>query len=518
MPDFRPLALLAFSKDPDNPLPGVADERVQLIKLLDGTGFTPLESAQVDEDWLIDKLRKYGDPQYGERIHLFHFSGHASPHSLYVNASVDDHHVAQVFSDALAHYIRQSGHRPKLVFLNGCATHEQAQAYLKNGVEAVIYTTRPVGDYLAARFSVHFYQEFVSLQGGVTLQQAFERAWTRLNLSDKSLRAEAQRGNYAQDLDDGPARNLYELAIAADSTARAETFAQWSSIKGAPAVVPVVEDVSKIKTMGVHPKSYLLCNRVAERNAFQNILAERLSSQDPHPIFVFVHDDQQHLPLLVSEWLDEFGLSTFFAQEKTVVAAAIRETRFFHDIPIDDSSYVDAPIDVHLHSEMLRDAYLTNFEMAGANQFSLRLPEKQPLLVVHHKFFPEGWIEDNRQQDWGALLDFYIQTLAAELAGQFSPRLVVCFSLKYNYAAEQNAFKGLIAAAQQRHPNRKIYDIQNLKPLRPAHIDAWVQEVFKDTWPEYDVTHFFPDPTPLPFNKVLTKLRTSLEEYAKRIA
>lgn len=130
-----------------------------------------------------------------QNIAVFHFSGHANLEEL-------------EFADGTGKLVGLSEllklqNNIKLIFLNGCSTYGHIEAYQKCGVPAIIATSAPVEDEIAADFSSFFYEAF-SLEG-VTIGEAFQLAKGKIALlydfydldffpSERSSEGEGTRG------------------------------------------------------------------------------------------------------------------------------------------------------------------------------------------------------------------------------------------------------------------------------------------------------------------------------------
>ena len=106
-----------------------------------------ISGDDVDEIFKVLQARKYKN-----RIRLFHFGGHADGAQLLFGKRKALH--AENFAKFLSY---QSG--LEVVFLNGCATYDQAKEYLSAGIKYVIATNRQINDKAAGEFSTIFYRQ-----------------------------------------------------------------------------------------------------------------------------------------------------------------------------------------------------------------------------------------------------------------------------------------------------------------------------------------------------------------------
>jgi tetratricopeptide (TPR) repeat protein len=159
-----PIIYLAFADNADVPLDMLKEEYGKVYDAL-----IPL----ADKDYI--KLR--GKPnekkadlfrylsEYKDRLVVFHFAGHAKGESL-------------ILEDGSGHAAGLAGllggqKQLRLVFLNGCSTWRQVDAYFQNGARALLATNIPVKDGQAAFFAEWFYG---SLAKGHTVKEAYEFA------------------------------------------------------------------------------------------------------------------------------------------------------------------------------------------------------------------------------------------------------------------------------------------------------------------------------------------------------
>ena len=161
-----PVVLLAFANDDkDRPLDVKAESKAlkDAFLLLEHEGLINVER---EESITVEELHKRLLDHSREMV-IFHYAGHADSHQLlFEEKAVRGGNVAGLLGQAP--YLQ-------LVFLNGCETHEQAQAFLDVGVNIVIATSQPINDTLAQVFSTAFY-EAVSRKRSI--EEAFKHAST----------------------------------------------------------------------------------------------------------------------------------------------------------------------------------------------------------------------------------------------------------------------------------------------------------------------------------------------------
>lgn len=224
-----PVFYLAFAYHQTEALPEVVNELNALAATFRDAGHSPVISWQVTQR----EIEQTFDIER-ERLRIFHFSGHAGQNALQMNNAAGQ--VTFSFAEGLAGL---AGMAPglRLVFLNGCSTREQAQAFLDKGIAAVIFTTKPLIDRYGLDFARRFYQNFTRSNSKMTLRQAFEAAYYSFigehgSVSPEML-PEQVRGSIV--LDDTEEMPLYELRLhPAKEYVEKERFADWLELKSGP--------------------------------------------------------------------------------------------------------------------------------------------------------------------------------------------------------------------------------------------------------------------------------------------
>lgn len=108
--------------------------------------------------------------RYKENIVIFHFSGHADSGRLFFRDGVSNPRGIAGLLSAAANL--------KLVFLNGCATHDQVKLLFDNNIKIVIATKGKVNDGIAKELSHTFYLALSNRD--YTIGSAFKYAMNEL--------------------------------------------------------------------------------------------------------------------------------------------------------------------------------------------------------------------------------------------------------------------------------------------------------------------------------------------------
>lgn len=142
-----------------------------------------VERANATVDEVLDVFQ---DPDFRDRIALFHFGGHAGDAELLLESAAGEATVAH--AGGLARFLgEQRG--LELVFLNGCSSRGQVQGLLDAGVPAVIATSQAIDDAVATEFSTRFYK---ALASGAPVRTAYSEAQAAV----QTRRGDLTRGVY----------------------------------------------------------------------------------------------------------------------------------------------------------------------------------------------------------------------------------------------------------------------------------------------------------------------------------
>jgi tetratricopeptide (TPR) repeat protein len=164
-----PVILLAFANDADDPLRELAVEQDEISQALfqaqrDGK-CQVVSLAAATPQKIIEAFQSYHN-----RICVFHYGGHANSQALFLRKDfpAQDKPQAALLAEFLS---TQKG--LELVFINGCLSIGQAEAYCQAGAKAVLATDQAIGDEAARAFASLFYR---SLANGATISSAFLEA------------------------------------------------------------------------------------------------------------------------------------------------------------------------------------------------------------------------------------------------------------------------------------------------------------------------------------------------------
>jgi len=170
----KPCLFLAFANDNENEtrfLSSLAEESAKLQQALVPAQQAGLCEVLVRQNVSLDDIfQVFQDPDYQDRIVLFHYAGHANAYQLLLESNSGQ--VEAAHAEGLATLLGTQSNL-KLVFLNGCATAPQVQGLLDAQVPSVIATNHLIDDEMATQFASRFY---TGLAKGANVQLAFTQA------------------------------------------------------------------------------------------------------------------------------------------------------------------------------------------------------------------------------------------------------------------------------------------------------------------------------------------------------
>lgn len=128
------------------------------------------EIVEIANATIENILDTFQDERYRDSIAIFHYGGHADGYQLLLEQLDGSHSVAQG-GGLVSFFSKQKG--LKLVFFNGCSTHQQSTELLQAGIPAVIGTSNAINDDIATDLSIRFYK---GIAQGMTLESAWNSA------------------------------------------------------------------------------------------------------------------------------------------------------------------------------------------------------------------------------------------------------------------------------------------------------------------------------------------------------
>lgn len=452
-------ALLVFSYDTSNPLFKLMGELNAVQSYLQHPSCVAIPRWQAGPE----HVREFFDT-YREDVRIFHFGGHAFGEHLQLN---DELNVMRLsFVEALAERVCKYGGL-KLVFLNGCSTEDQAQAFIDHGVHAVISTRKPLKDRYGLAFSRMFYLEFC--RKSKPLQEAFEDTLTgflsdfqaeKNDWLDKSLE-DTVRGFLVEDEEEE--EEIYRLQIhPAHPQTGQETFTAWQAVMQASPVTPIVAP-SEVKSLGVAADSFLLCNRRKEAQSFTTCAKGKLEGTISEPVFLFIHDDERNCPY-------ELGLRFQKYPEVSPRLPSLKEI----ELESLQGQFGDGEKYKLALSELYAKQFAGNFNDTLNRWVLKKMSPDTNLLLVYHDLNLLDW-----EDDWDAFFRFYAGEYAVQLSQELSTRLmVVCLR---EYYEDGDPFRTLFDQLAVDFSG-KVFSFSNLPEIGKRDVGIWQKEVFRETF------------------------------------
>lgn len=193
----KPIIFLAFANDrQDNAryLRNLPKELDEIRKALDRAVMQGLCEVIFEANTTADEILDiFQDSRYKDRIAIFHFGGHADGYQLLLESAQGGAAVAH--GEGLVSFLARRNSL-QLVFLNGCATEQQAKELVDLGIPAVISTSSSINDEIATNLAVRFYSAIANAND---LQTAWEDSLDSIKITQGSGNV---RGLYRKDATD----------------------------------------------------------------------------------------------------------------------------------------------------------------------------------------------------------------------------------------------------------------------------------------------------------------------------
>jgi CHAT domain len=463
-------------------------------------------------------LGNYANNKFGDAVHIFHFSGHASPNAQQWNDGFGD--AVQIKADKLADYIGIHCKDIKLVFLNGCDSENQAQYFIAQGVRAVIATTKPVGDVLAAKFAVAFYEHFINLNALRSLRLAFEAAWKSLDwVKDETLKRDIDEELLGEvDL----TKNLYELHIHPQyPDIENSTFDQWQIVlPRANHSVEIEPDRSKLQSKGIAESAFLLCDREQQQQVLAKLLDAKLQGKDQLPHFVAIHDEGRHCPQFLTLWLEHYGAANAIGAQQDnalkIGTPLFKKLRALSPDHFAGGNWSDPnnPEREKYKIELL-DLFSTEFGL-DAQQLLLPLPQaRTPLLILTQLVDFEGWGESETSlSNFMLLMEYYRGAFSQTQLTGLSPRLLLILVFSYFNDKKDLRFEKMLKEQAQALPESHFTSITEFKYIRKIHLDSFQQNLDATF---FDPEHILEKESPLSMFTAHKELKTYIQAHNKSI-
>ncbi|MCC6411292.1 MAG: CHAT domain-containing protein [Saprospiraceae bacterium] len=473
----------ASSFDENHPLSKVYTEGINIFKSVNSIPeWKCMPSFRIRDDIVRTDFTKR-DFSY----QVFHFAGHAVDEKLQFNnqfTSVEQLKYGSMFMvgvGGLAKIIRAL-HPVQLVFLNGCATHTQVEMFRKEGIPAVIYTTRALRDTVGKAFAEAFYQAFLIEKN--TLEKSFDLATANVEFvypnfqNDYDNETEAMFKRGIADLDALPQMDLY--ALDADEAFKNMTWEQWPmNLTGEPVqplpAVTLPQDPRDKQKKGIPLEAVHLCDRNAETDQFRDVLRQLATQQTSGPVFVFVHDQSEACPESLIKRFQLFGVKDLCSTDRGIDPAGFVwkdvKLRYEQNI-LKHPDWCKSRLFEIYNDELFpcdHDAAMQNY-VFRPSQYGNKV------FVVHHDLTE---LEPENAASVRPLLEFYLHEFSSKLVSELQARLVVVIS--YQYFMEEKDMETLFSdlTTDPRFAGR-VLNLTGMEAVTRKHVGAWRHKVFED--------------------------------------
>ena len=463
-----PVILLVFANDLENPeryLKELDGEQVDLINLL--RPFFRVEACPHAVPQHIEKVFHI----FGETVGIFHFAGHAGPNAI----QLAEGKLAYV--QGLAPLVAMQG-GVKLVFLNGCSTFGQIEAYRKANVPAVIATDKPINDNFAREFASLFYANFVESKQGLSLSRSFEATRYQIELRYPSPSAYYSRGfkPKKEEYGDNFPYILYLKDPAAGELCYAD-FTEETNLGGEKS-----EDLVPEKKRFVPPEAHLLCNRETVNQDFEDSVGDCLKTEFRKPMVYLVHGLQKELPLDLCRRFYHFSVAKTFNRLDKVLEAS-RFERFEIEMP--GRRDFEKGKELTRIKENLKFALHMDYPAKQIDQLSAldilkHLGTHAKIALFEHSIYEEKWPKEKQRSFLKSYLGEFWQV---ELPEE-SPEILILFSFQYQGRVKKSAFRLRRSAVPSAiHKEFEPYVCSNLDQLmqvKRIEVKEWNDKYAKD--------------------------------------
>lgn len=454
-----PVIFLAFANDQQDQaryLRGLAAELRGLREALQPARRAgDVEIVERANASLGDIFDVFQDPEWKGRIKVFHFGGHANSYQLLFEAGRGNAPQA-ADADALGRFLAgQPG--LEFIFLNGCATAQQAIGLRAAGVPAVIATDIDINDEVATRFAIRFYKGIGAyLPVSKAYNDAQQETVSRLD-KEEGLRGLYWEGrDRSKKIDQFPWR-LYP-----------HEGSSWKLPGGGRR-----DDKYESRPL-VGPYAQFMVNRYEQDNEFTSRFLLTAPARRPKVFIVHGPRDERHESLIKRFSYEYIGGKGYLEPVDIGVWPVLDERQGRTNLRSDLAKAFDGL--------SWDDRTLQLGALDIVNLPSLR---GRQAVVLQHLIPEEKWNQDTEK-----LLAWYIGTFwNIEVANPESPRPVIFLNVLYdtNTSAGKGLFQRLFgggwsrqrivqrleAIAEQQSENCTL--LTELYPVGRNHLEEWLQ-------------------------------------------
>ncbi|RMG26468.1 MAG: CHAT domain-containing protein [Bacteroidetes bacterium] len=484
--ETKSVIFLAYANDradPANYLRNLVTEVRNIRHLLEDKVGGVYEIVSRGNANLEDILRVFD--QYGERIEVFHFAGHADSWQLMLEDAAGH---AQAAGAAGLNELLLGQKKLRLVFLNGCTTWQQAADLAEKGELAVIATSRSINDQAAAIFSGRFYER---LADGSSVAIAFEAAQTKVHIQmgqGRSLYWEAQQEE--------------ELEFPWQLYGR---HTDW-----------------RLALPGVKKRSgrllHLMCDRDPQAESFLDRFESLLSREAGDPQYYFIHGPRGERHKSLVRRFREIEIRHHLGRMPAGSGVLVD----FYDVP-----FWPTTGDLDMRKRNLKRSIARSRELPGivgskweSPALMALLAQRGNLVVFQHQLAAEKWDSTTFR-----LLEWYIHDfwMAGSEGASFHFLLFVNIVYPEKWGSFLRRFLGLATSRQdiwedmqalKRKTPENCTILAELQPITPEDVAAWVDTYFPDNMQHLPGT-IFDKQKRLPMKVVETQLKLAIERLER---
>ncbi|MEZ4775764.1 MAG: CHAT domain-containing protein [Bacteroidia bacterium] len=450
---YTPVIFLAYANDRTDPnryLRNLVSEVRNIRRLLENKVSPPYRII-VRGNATLEEIEEVFRRNPGS-VEVFHYAGHADGMQLLLESESGEKEAA-----GLESFTRFLGSQSnlRLVFLNGCATQNHAQALIGAGVPAVVATDTAIKDRAALAFANRFYKKLADHR---TIRQAFSDAESRTY--NQLNRGENYRSLYIP----GEESATFPWKLWGKGT---DWRLNIAAADGQGAIVP------------------FLCDRDRQVESFRDSF-EKIVSENLHPAHIyFIHGTrtERHRSLIrrFREVDIRYQAERLFGREAGLVN--------FYDVK--DWPYTG---DTNMRKRNLKRSLAIACELPGVSatewnvhDLALLKAPKGGIVVFQHTIFADKWDSGTFQ-----LLRWYADECWRAHSDQELPRFIIFISIIYQ--EERRTFWSRLFGLQGRRQDvrKKLFQLgqmyrdrvsvlRELSPVSYTDVVEWVEEYFPET-------------------------------------
>lgn len=404
---------------------------------------------------------------------VFHFAGHAIDKALSFNMKEAESEKAYMANVGGFAEIITANHPIQLVFLNGCSTVKQVEAFMKMGVPAVIYTNKPLNDALGKQFAIDFYYAF--FKSGSTLQAAFKIANGALKMDltnqanngiDSKIKETMKRG--IDIFEEKPDEELYELSASEDF--KKQRWSDWP--KPGFAAPPRLPDPLDLQSKEIPDSVLHRCNRSDELDEYHEFLEQLAEKKSSGPLFFFVHEKSHALPQSLVKRFELFG-----ATELCECNATIDKNLFvWKDMNLPRRKDLRQPGKGKSRLYEIYNDNLFKCPFDGQQFVFQESTHGDKVFIIHHNLTD---LELESADDIKLWLEYYMSEFSQKVNSELKARLAIIFSCLY--FGERKDFEQLFdELANDARFLGRVKNLTGMQSISLQNVGVWKEKVFKD--------------------------------------